>query len=32
MVVTGERSAELRGFRQVQTLAYECAEAVAAQL
>ncbi|MGW1671055.1 M24 family metallopeptidase [Streptomyces sp. NPDC002324] len=25
-------TAELRGFRQVQTLAYECAEAVAAQL
>ncbi|MEU3300930.1 M24 family metallopeptidase [Streptomyces sp. NPDC006678] len=30
--VTRERTAELRGFREVQRLAYECAEAVAAQL
>jgi hypothetical protein len=30
--VTGELSARLGGFRQVQRLAYECAEAVAAQL
>lgn len=30
--VTGERAAELRGFRSVQRLAYECAEAVAARL
>ncbi|MFI1014485.1 M24 family metallopeptidase [Streptomyces sp. NPDC020965] len=30
--VAGELSAELRGFRDVQRLAYECAEAVAAQL
>lgn len=30
--VTSERSAKLRGFRKVQRLAYECAEAVAAQL
>ncbi|MFF9209290.1 MULTISPECIES: M24 family metallopeptidase [unclassified Streptomyces] len=30
--VTREISAELRGFRRVQRLAYECAEAVAARL
>ncbi|MFJ6100355.1 M24 family metallopeptidase [Streptomyces sp. NPDC092359] len=30
--VTGELAAELRGFREVQRLSYECAEAVAAQL
>ncbi|WP_405615471.1 M24 family metallopeptidase [Streptomyces sp. NBC_01508] len=30
--VTGEQAAELRGFRSVQRLAYECAEAVAARL
>jgi Xaa-Pro aminopeptidase len=30
--VAGELSAELRGFREVQRLSYECAEAVAAQL
>ncbi|NUR39099.1 MAG: aminopeptidase P family protein, partial [Streptomyces sp.] len=30
--VAGERAAELRGFRRVQRLAYECAEAVAARL
>ncbi len=30
--VDRELTAELRGFRQVQRLAYECAEAVAAQL
>jgi len=30
--VTRELSAELRGFREVQRLAYECAEAVAARL
>lgn len=28
----GELSPRLRGFRQVQRLAYECAEAVAARL
>lgn len=27
-----ELTGELRGFREVQRLAYECAEAVAAQL
>ncbi|MCI3224661.1 M24 family metallopeptidase [Streptomyces sp. NP-1717] len=30
--VWGEQAAELRGFRSVQRLAYECAEAVAARL
>ncbi|MEV6762318.1 hypothetical protein AB0N16_17140 [Streptomyces sp. NPDC051105] len=30
--VLSERAAELQGFRRVQRLAYECAEAVAARL